>query len=71
VAALCADKGSCSCLRAFFSCSSLLKLQHNDISVLCCVFEHSQDYRRLYNLEPLVKEDLLSKEDTRIRATVG
>eukprot|EP00882_Tetradesmus_deserticola_P023080 GHRQ01025112.1.p1 GENE.GHRQ01025112.1~~GHRQ01025112.1.p1 ORF type:complete len:167 (+),score=28.38 GHRQ01025112.1:142-642(+) len=29
-----------------------------------------EDYRRQYQLEPLVKEDLLQKQGTRVRATV-
>lgn len=31
----------------------------------------SQDYRLRYQLEPLVKEDLLQKEGARVRATVS
>jgi hypothetical protein len=29
-----------------------------------------EDYRRQYQLEPLVKEELLQKQQTRVRATV-
>lgn len=30
-----------------------------------------QDYRLRYQLDPLVKEDLLQKEEARVRATVS
>jgi hypothetical protein len=33
-------------------------------------YQHLQDYRRQYQLEPLVKEDLLQKQGNRVRATV-